>query len=225
MAIRYISAAACALCFTATAAQATVYHATFCDDPAACHIAPPQGAPAGFPDISAQINAFYAPFNPVMPLSYFVTGSNSQGVAYGQAWEDLGQIDAQFVYRDGDIICCTFDAPYRLAALNDSGVFIGRDSNSILFVSSEITDHEVVPYVPMLDAESAEAFGSSLYSWMTEIRAIDGAGRISGIGGPTGSFLLEPIALQVAEPGSMGALLGALAGLSMLRRRRHVHGT
>lgn len=218
MAIRsIIASAACALCLTATEAEATVYHATICENPADCFIAPPQGAPPGFPDITPLLTVFYdAAGIPHNPITYGVTGSNTQGLVYGPVSDIGNSFETQWIYQNGAILCCTVDFPYRLTAANNDGLFVGRDSGGFPFIGSEITEFWVVPHTPELDAASEAMFPTGFNGPFTELTAIDNTGRIAGTS-LVGAILLEPI--TVPEPGSAMLVLGALSGMLMLRRR------
>lgn len=214
------------------AAYADVFHMTVCGEVAgACYIAPPAAPPpdAGNGLTADMIRGYLAAHIPVGdgPISYTVTGANA-GYVYGRV---LGgnAIDTQFIYKDGQVGCCFLDWPYSLTAVNDSGLFIGRDPEFLPFAGQAGSPEHIA-----LDDASAGALvalGHTPDLTGFRLTAIDDDDRIAG-DGPLGWFLLTPVELLagvpvfgirgpvgVPEPGSAALLVTLLASLALLSVR------
>jgi hypothetical protein len=213
-----------------------VYHLTICGDGthngpqpgSPCYVQPAQVPPPPemMPIVREAINKSYPELLPGHEWYIGIGGSNKQGYVYGRLYGATllySDWDTQFIFYQGQILCCHIDMPYWLGGLNDSGVFIGDDGNGFPFASSEIDSFWVVPYLPNIDASSSKAlkvlFPPDFSEWnyflaASYFVAIDNNNRISGVG-PLGAFLLTP----VPEPSTGTVIAAALAIFLLLCRR------
>lgn len=229
--IRATLAAAALICLAATARADLVYHLTACGGGA-----PQPGSPCfvqqegGPPPANAADGLNEAAFEDFFnghglsgnePYGWTVNGGNKAGYLFGDLAGQGFFLDTQFVFFQGQVLCCYADFPYRLIALNDHGLFIG-DNGGQPFVSSEIDPFNVFSGVTALDAASQQ-FLADQENWHLDgarFLAIDNADRISGVSAVFGGFILTPVdPAAVPEPGSLVLLVGMLA-LLMWRYKR-----
>lgn len=208
----------------ATAAQ---YTATMCGFASqypgdACYVARADTVPTPADTSGLNNNLFSAFFTShgiaaVGGWHWDARGVNAGGYVFGDVWDDIRLATTQFVYRAGQVLCCTVDFPYRLNGLNDNGVYVGQNGDGSAALGNELLPHAVTFALPDLLAASVDFLLSA------SLDAIDNDGRISGATFAGERFLLAPVTLDTAvaavpEPSGATLLVAALAGLWARRR-------
>lgn len=212
-----------------------IYHLTLCGGPeptpgSPCYvqsvtIAPPQGSTDGLTD-AAILNFLVdqgIPAEGLGEISHGIEGANSAGYVWGN-FNALDSAYPLFVFRDGEVVCCTDDGPWTGISINDNGLVIGSDPDGLPFISPLGDPTSPSIYypggIPDLDAASTALLASlpiDVPFWdSATFLAIDDTDRVSGVSS-FGAFLLTPANL-IPEPASGLLILSALAILFGVRR-------
>lgn len=215
-----VASLASALMLVAVPAPAALYHVL---TPTSVAIQPTTRA-ATEADLSgltqAKFDVFFAEFNHFGDWQWHPRGVTSTGYVYGYVHDDPHYLDTQFVYYQGEVLCCKTDSPWMILGGNAGGTWIGDYLGP--WVGNVLTDRTIEPLTIELVNDPVHVYpngytttlSEQLYNWNTRFTAIDDAGRIGGIWSG-GSFVLTPVA--VPEPASARLLGAMMLGFGLLR--------
>ena len=202
-----------------------IYNMTLCDGSyAPCATTGTHRQPDPDQVIGLDNQAFYNYFNvmlpgitpPLDPSGEYLrttTASTASGTVIGDV---LGPslIEASYIFRNGQVLCCVDDAPFQLKDINSNGYMVGIDPQSFIggslfapVLNSAVMTPERIPIL----------ISNGTLSPFAAFTGIDDGGRIFGQDSGQ-NFVLTP----VPEPGSAVLLLTVLAGAAALQGKRRV---
>lgn len=155
-------------------------------------------------------------------FNWSITDSSSSGFVIGSV-SGPNSIITQFVFHQGQVVCCSIDEPFRLSDINDNNYIVGFNPGGppgLLLYAPSLQPGSMTPinYSVSLDPRvTASAFAS-----VSTFTAIDNNNRILGsirFGGP--DFVITP----TPEPTSMALFVTAAAVLGWQFRKRFRRGS
>jgi hypothetical protein len=95
----------------------TTYNLLECPAGNPCNFASGNNPPPAYLNGLTQqaFTSFYANYQPTQAFSWAIEGYNNQGYVFGSVLGGgITAFDTQFVFYQGQILCCTLDQPYRI---------------------------------------------------------------------------------------------------------------
>ncbi len=160
-------------------------------------------------------------------ITWEAEGSNDNGYVFGSV-QGPNMIRTQFLYREGELLCCTTDEPFFLSAINDNNILVGGFATApgpFIAYAGFDADKRKIPLNIIPDPRVP------LNNWLLYgYTAIDSHNNILAKG-PGQTFVLDPVfhprmsqdrAAQgsslssdaVPEPGSLLLMLVGVVGLA-----------
>src|SRR5713101_4378164 len=126
------SAMLAATCIAVAGPLASTYQAVACDGIyAPCDFVGAERSPTSHDTAGLTSDLFRSFFEHKgilrgMPgnITWEAEGSNDNGYVFGSV-QGPNMIRTQFLYREGELLCCTTDEPFFLSAINDNNILVG----------------------------------------------------------------------------------------------------